>query len=45
MLYDALPVRDVFGRDDASTVLGLMDARGDMPPHYFFFVLRRTRER
>ena len=39
MLYDALPIIDVFRRIDADTVLGLMDLRGLPGP--FFFVLRR----
>ncbi len=41
MLYDDIPVQDVFRRMDARTVLGLMDARGMARP--FFFVLRRER--
>jgi hypothetical protein len=39
MVYDRLPILDVFRRLDATTLLGLMDARGIEPP--FFFVLRR----
>ncbi|KAD3633018.1 DUF4334 domain-containing protein [Arthrobacter yangruifuii] len=39
MIYDALPVLDVFRRVDADTVLGAMDLRGVRLP--FFFVLRR----
>lgn len=38
MIYDFLPIHDVFRRVDADTLLGLMDLR-DVPP--FFFVLRR----
>jgi hypothetical protein len=39
MVYDALPIVDVFRRVSADTVLGLMDLRGLPDP--FFFVLRR----
>ena len=39
MVYDALPIIDVFKRVDAGTVLGLMDLRGLPDP--FFFVLTR----
>jgi hypothetical protein len=39
MVYDALPIVDVFRRVSADTVLGLMDLRGLTAP--FFFVLRR----
>ncbi|MCZ2861087.1 DUF4334 domain-containing protein [Blastococcus sp. VKM Ac-2987] len=39
MVYDALPVIDVFRRVDGRTVLGLMDLRGLPDP--FFFLLRR----
>ncbi len=39
MLYDGLPIMDVFRRLDATTLLGLMDARGIPQP--FFFRLRR----
>ena len=38
MVYDHLPINDVFRRVDASTLIGLMDMRGMGPP--FFFVLR-----
>ena len=41
MLYDDIPVQDVFRRIDADTVLGLMDGKGLAQP--FFFVLRRER--
>ena len=41
MVYDALPIIDVFRRVDGATVLGLMDLRGLPDP--FFFVLRRER--
>jgi hypothetical protein len=40
MVYDHLPINDVFRRLDDNTVLGLMDRKGDPQP--FFFVLRRT---
>lgn len=39
MIYDDLPICDVFRKVDADTCLGLMDARGMRRP--FFFVLRR----
>jgi hypothetical protein len=39
MVYDALPIIDVFRRVSADAVLGLMDLRGLAEP--FFFVLRR----
>ncbi|MCQ1953584.1 DUF4334 domain-containing protein [Arthrobacter sp. zg-Y238] len=39
MIYDALPVVDVFRRVDAGTVLGAMDLRGPGAP--FFFALQR----
>ncbi len=39
MVYDALPVIDVFRRVDADQVLGLMDMRGLAEP--FFFLLDR----
>ncbi|MGY2082186.1 DUF4334 domain-containing protein [Blastococcus sp. SYSU DS0539] len=39
MVYDALPIIDVFRRVDGRTVLGLMDLRGLPDP--FFFLLRR----
>ncbi|MBJ3784693.1 DUF4334 domain-containing protein [Devosia sediminis] len=39
MIYDALPINDVFRTVDADTVVGAMDMRGyDVP---YFFVLRR----
>ncbi len=41
MIYDALPIHDIFRKVDADTALGLMDRRGDKAPAYFFFVLRR----
>jgi hypothetical protein len=39
MVYDALPIIDVFRRVDPDTLLGLMDLRG--LPQPFFFLLRR----
>jgi hypothetical protein len=42
MLYDRLPIVDVFRRLDATTLLGLMDARGIPQP--FFFRLHRQLE-
>jgi len=41
MVYDSLPINDVFRCVDANTALGLMDRRGDKAPNYFYFVLRR----
>jgi hypothetical protein len=41
MIYDDLPVCDVFRQVDADTRVGLMDSRGMRRP--FFFVLRRER--
>jgi hypothetical protein len=40
MIYDGLPIHDVFRRIDDDTVLGLMDLKGDPQP--FFFLLRRA---
>ncbi|MDX1888898.1 DUF4334 domain-containing protein [Mycolicibacterium sp. 050158] len=39
MIYDQLPINDVFHRVDDETVLGAMDLRGISRP--YFFVLRR----
>jgi hypothetical protein len=39
MIYDNLPIIDVFRRLDANSLLGLMDARGLEQP--FFFTLQR----
>ncbi|WOD41466.1 DUF4334 domain-containing protein [Nodosilinea sp. E11] len=39
MVYDSLPINDIFRRVDEQTVLGLMDLKGMAQP--FFFVLRR----
>jgi len=40
MIYDRLPIIDVFRRLDDQSLLGLMDLRG--VPQPFFFVLRRA---
>uniref|UniRef100_A0A6B2LPZ5 DUF4334 domain-containing protein n=1 Tax=Arcella intermedia TaxID=1963864 RepID=A0A6B2LPZ5_9EUKA len=37
MIYDDLPVNDIFRRVDNNTLLGLMDQRGSEAPNYFFF--------
>jgi hypothetical protein len=42
MIYDHLPIQDVFRRVDDDTLLGVMDQRGDERP--YFFVLRRDRQ-
>jgi Domain of unknown function (DUF4334)/GXWXG protein len=39
MVYDALPIIDIFRRVGVDTLLGLMDLRG--LPRPFFFLLRR----
>ncbi|MFZ5722462.1 MAG: DUF4334 domain-containing protein [Pseudomonadota bacterium] len=39
MIYDSLPINDVFRRVDDNTVMGVMDLKGVKQP--FFFVLRR----
>lgn len=39
MIYDQLPINDVFRKVDDNTVLGAMDLKGIERP--FFFVLRR----
>ena len=39
MVYDDLPINDVFRKVDADTMLGAMDIRGHAEP--FFFVLHR----
>ncbi|GAB4585277.1 DUF4334 domain-containing protein [Nocardia sp. IFM 10818] len=41
MIYDHLPIIDVFRRADADTLLGVMDLRGLREP--YFFVLHRER--
>ena len=43
MIYDNLPVNDVFRKVDEHTVLGVMDIRGMERP--FFFVLRRETDK
>ena len=40
MIYDHLPIHDVFRRVDENTVLGLMDYKETQQP--FFFALRRV---
>jgi hypothetical protein len=42
MVYDALPINDVFRLVDEDVVLGAMDIRGFADP--FFFTLRRERQ-
>jgi hypothetical protein len=42
MIYDHLPIQDIFRRVDDRTVLGLMDLNGGKSP--FFFVLRREQQ-
>jgi hypothetical protein len=39
MIYDSLPINDIFRKVDDHTVLGVMDVR--FTPQPFFFVLRR----
>ena len=39
MIYDCLPIHDIFRKVDKNTVLGLMDFKG--VPQPFFFVLKR----
>jgi hypothetical protein len=39
MIYDQLPINDVFRKIDQNTALGLMDLKGVKQP--FFFILRR----
>lgn len=39
MIYDYLPIQDIFRKVDKNTVLGLMDWKG--MPQPFFFVLKR----
>jgi hypothetical protein len=43
MIYDALPIVDVFRRLDGDTLLGLTDVRGFPQP--FFFLLERDLDR
>lgn len=40
MVYDQLPVNDVFRRVDDDTVLGAMDMRGFSSSPYFFVLHR-----
>jgi hypothetical protein len=39
MIYDSLPINDIFRKVDDHTVLGAMDLR--FAPQPFFFILRR----
>lgn len=39
MIYDQLPINDVFRKIDQDTVFGVMDLKGMESP--FFFILRR----
>ena len=41
MIYDQLPINDVFRQVDENTVFGIMDRKGMKVP--FFFILRRAR--
>ncbi len=40
MIYDHLPIQDVFRKVDDRTLFGVMDRRGDT--RFFYFVLRRA---
>ena len=40
MIYDKLPIHDIFRKIDDNTVLGLMDFKGAPKP--FFFILKRA---
>lgn len=40
MIYDDLPINDIFRKVDENTLLGLMDLKGIKQP--FFFVLKRS---
>ncbi|WP_299414160.1 DUF4334 domain-containing protein [Acaryochloris sp. IP29b_bin.148] len=41
MIYDNLPINDIFRKIDEDTVLGLMDQKG--VPNPFFFILKRDK--
>jgi len=41
MIYDQLPINDVFRKIDENSVFGIMDLKGMKKP--FFFILRRER--
>lgn len=43
MIYDQLPINDVFRKIDEYTVLGIMDCKHMQDP--FFFILRRSSDR
>jgi hypothetical protein len=40
MIYDHLPIQDMFRQVDSTTLLGVMDRRAE--DRYFYFVLRRA---
>ena len=42
MIYDQLPINDVFRKIDQDAVFGVMDFKGMKSP--FFFILRREHE-
>ena len=42
MIYDQLPINDVFRKIDQNAVFGVMDFKGMKSP--FFFILRREHE-
>ena len=42
MIYDQLPINDVFRKIDQDAVFGVMDLKGMQSP--FFFILRREHE-
>ncbi|ODV90234.1 hypothetical protein CANCADRAFT_103882 [Tortispora caseinolytica NRRL Y-17796] len=44
MIYDNLPINDVFHKVDADTMLGAMDLKGSDLTHPFFFILRREKD-
>ena len=41
MIYDQLPINDVFRQVDENCAFGIMDRKGMRKP--FFFILRRAR--
>ncbi len=42
MIYDSLPILDIFRKIDEDTLLGVMDLKGSPQP--FFFVLKREKD-
>jgi len=42
MIYDQLPVNDIFRKVDENTLFGVMDFKGSMHHLGYFFVLERT---